>query len=182
MVLGRECGRYLILFFPRRVPLSTENYHECVPFDTQVGERRVGSSPSTGAEPWRDGKARLPCILIVAYQTTRKVRVSPWLKIGSLGLIALLVLSSAAVSLVESGGFLDALWLAANTIFTTGFSPGPETQAGQMVLVGTMLLMAPLWLITLVGVVETAAWRLEQRRLTETTLRREGSPRSNGRS
>lgn len=107
--------------------------------------------------------------------------MSAYLKFGSLGLAGLLLVSSAAITVVESGGFLHGLWLAANTIFTTGFGPGPETRAGQMVLVGTMLLMAPLWLASLVGVIETAAWRLERRRLTGARRRRDQSPDSNGR-
>ena len=107
--------------------------------------------------------------------------VSGWLKFGSLGLSALLLVSAVSVALVEGGGFLNGLWLAANTVFTTGFSPGPESEAGRVVLMGTMLLMAPLWLVTLVGVVETAAWRLEQRRLTESRSRRDRSPSSHGR-
>jgi hypothetical protein len=98
--------------------------------------------------------------------------VSPLLKFGSLGISALLTGSTTAMTLVEGGGILHGLWLAANTIFTTGFGPGPQTQSGQMVLVVTMLLMMPLWIVTLVGVIETAAWRIEQRRLTGSTLRR----------
>jgi hypothetical protein len=106
--------------------------------------------------------------------------VSGLVKVGSLGLSALLLVSATAVTFVESGGFLNGLWLAANTVFTTGFGSGPQTQAGQLVLVGTMVLMVPLWLVTLVGVIETAAWRLERRRLTD-SLRGDRSPRSNGR-
>lgn len=98
--------------------------------------------------------------------------MSPLLKFGSLGLAALLAGSTAAVTLVEGGGLFHGMWLAANTIFTTGFGPGPQTQSGQIVLVLTMLLMAPLWVVTLVGVVETAAWRAEQRRLTGSPRRR----------
>ena len=98
------------------------------------------------------------------------VPVSPLLKFGSLGLAALLFVSAVAVTLVEGEGILHGLWLVANTIFTTGFGSGPQTQAGQMIVVGTMLVMVPLWVVTLVGVIETAAWRVEQRRLTGSPL------------
>ena len=107
--------------------------------------------------------------------------MSPFLKFGSLGLAALLFVSAVAVTLVEGGGILHGLWLVANTIFTTGFGSGPQTQVGQMIVVGTMLMMAPLWLVTLVGVIETAAWRVEQRRLTGSPLRRDRSPDSDER-
>jgi hypothetical protein len=107
--------------------------------------------------------------------------VSVLLKFGLPGLAAFLVVSTAAVTAVEGEGLLHGLWLGANTIFTTGFGAGPQSQAGQMILAATMLLMVPLWIITLIGVIEAAAWRAEQRRLTGSTVRKGRSPHTDSR-
>lgn len=89
------------------------------------------------------------------------------LKIGLVCLAVLFVGSSVGITLVESVDSLEGMWLAANTIFTTGFGEGPGTEAGRVVVMVTMFLAVPCWLLVLVGAVETAAWRAERRRLTE---------------
>jgi hypothetical protein len=93
--------------------------------------------------------------------------MSGLLKLGLVCLLLLLVGSSVAITVVEDVDVLEGMWLAANTIFTTGFAEGPDSDAGRLVVMATMLVMVPCWLLVLVGCVETAAWRVERRRLTE---------------
>lgn len=68
------------------------------------------------------------------------------LLIGSVtGLVGLVLLGGAILSVVEDAGYREGVWLAFSVISTTGFGEGPATVAGEILSMILFALGAALW-------------------------------------
>ncbi len=93
------------------------------------------------------------------------------LLLSALSLILLVVVGGLLLALVESSTAMSGIWLAFNVITTTGFGPGAQTTAGQLMSMGLFLVAMTCWFGVLVSAIEISNLRLQRHVLVDEALR-----------
>lgn len=86
-------------------------------------------------------------------------------------LVVLVIAGGSLLAVVESISSMAGIWLAFNVISTTGFGPGAQTTAGQLMSMGLFLVAATCWFGVLVSAIEISNMRLQRHALVDEALR-----------
>lgn len=87
------------------------------------------------------------------------------------GLAVVVIGGGSLLAVVENISWMAGTWLAFNVISTTGFGPGPQSAAGQLMSMGLFVVALTCWFGVLVSAIEISNIRLQRHVLVEEALR-----------
>jgi hypothetical protein len=87
------------------------------------------------------------------------------------GLCSTVIGGGLLIGLVEGTGPRGGIWLAFNSVTTTGFGTGPATAMGQLLLMALFILGACCWFGVLLVALEAASMRFQKHALIDEALR-----------
>lgn len=86
-------------------------------------------------------------------------------------LIVMIVGGGALLGVVEGTGAGSGIWLAFNTVTTTGYGDGPVTLGGTLLSMALFVLGAACWFFLLIVGVEMGTTRSQKRSLIDEAMR-----------